>query len=91
MADNPLTNALNTLGTTINTITTKVNEGKDTAKAYKAQIIAKLAEVVKQLESLKTNSNLTALPQFRQQLQASQTDLQTKTEEHKKHVKPVKQ
>ena len=50
MADNPLTNALNTLGTTINTITTKVNEGKDTAKAYKAQIIAKLAEVVKQLE-----------------------------------------
>lgn len=79
--NNSLNQALNVLGTTINTITGKVNAGKDRVRNYKAQIIAKLKEVVNQLAKLKANSNLTALPELRKQLQDSQTALKTKTDE----------
>jgi DNA repair exonuclease SbcCD ATPase subunit len=79
--NSPLNQALAGLGTTINTITDKVEAGKERVRAYKAQIIAKLGEVVQQLNSLKDNNNLKALPQLRKQLQDSQAALQQKTEE----------
>jgi len=79
--DSPLNQALAGLGTTIQTITGKVEAGKTRVREYKAQIIAKLREVVEQLNSLKANNNLKALPQLRKQLQDSQVDLQQKTEE----------
>jgi len=79
--NSPLNQALAGLGTTINTITDKVEAGKTRVREYKAQIIAKLREVVEQLNSLKTNNNLKALPQLRKQLQDSQSALQQKTEE----------
>jgi len=84
MADapnSPLNEALAGLRTTINTITEKVEAGKTRVREYKAQIIAKLREVVQQLDSLKSNNNLKALPQLRKQLQDSQANLQQKTEE----------
>jgi len=79
--NSPLNQALAGLGTTINTITDKVEAGKTRVREYKAQIIAKLREVVEQLNSLKANNNLKALPQLRKQLQDSQAALQQKTEE----------
>jgi DNA repair exonuclease SbcCD ATPase subunit len=79
--NSPLNQALAGLGTTINTITDKVEAGKTRVREYKAQIIAKLREVVEQLNSLKANNNLKALPQLRKQLQDSQASLQQKTEE----------
>jgi DNA repair exonuclease SbcCD ATPase subunit len=79
--NSPLNQALAGLGTTINTITDKVEAGKTRVREYKAQIIAKLREVVEQLNSLKSNNNLKALPQLRKQLQDSQAALQQKTDE----------
>ena len=79
--NSPLNQAIAGLGTTIQSITGKVEAGKNRVRQYKAQIIAKLGEVVLQLNALKDNNNLQALPQLRRQLQDSQTALQQKTEE----------
>ena len=79
--NSPLNQALVGLGTTINTITHKVEAGKTRVREYKAQIVTKLQEVVEQLNSLKANNNLKAVPQLRKQLQDSQSALQEKTEE----------
>lgn len=79
--NSPLNQALVGLGTTINTITDKVEAGKTRVREYKAQIVTKLQEVVEQLNSLKANNNLKAVPQLRKQLQDSQSALQEKTEE----------
>ena len=79
--NSPLNQALVGLGKTINTITDKVEAGKTRVREYKTQIIVKLREVVEQLNSLKDNNNLKALPQLRKQLQDSQASLQQKTEE----------
>jgi chromosome segregation ATPase len=81
MADNSLTNALEMLGTTIGTISTKVEASKTKVQAYKAKIITKLNEINKVIDNLKRSPRLTALPEFRQRLQASQAALQKKTEE----------
>ncbi len=79
--NSPLNQALAGLGTTINTITDKVESGKQKVKAYKAQIITKLREIAEQLNSLKTNNNLQDLPQLRKQLQDTQIALQQKNQE----------
>ena len=79
--DNPLNQALAGLGKTINTITDKVEAGKTKVRQYKSQIIEKLKMVVSQLNELKVNNNLKALPQLRKQLQDNQVTLQQKTEE----------
>lgn len=79
--NSPLNQALSGLGTTIQSITGKVEAGKNKVREYKTQIITKLKEVVQQLNSLKDNSNFKALPQLRKQLQDSQVALQQKTEE----------
>ena len=79
--NSPLNQAIAGLGTTIESITGKVEAGKTRVRQYKAQIIAKLGEVVLQLNALKDNNNLQALPQLRRQLQDSQTALQQKTAE----------
>ena len=79
--NSPLNQALSGLGTTIQSITGKVEAGKNKVREYKTQIITKLKEVVQQLNSLKDNSNFNALPQLRKQLQDSQLALQQKTEE----------
>jgi chromosome segregation ATPase len=79
--NSPLNQALSGLGTTIQSITGKVEAGKNRVREYKIQIITKLKEVVQQLNSLKENNNLKALPQLRKQLQDSQVTLQEKTEE----------
>jgi DNA repair exonuclease SbcCD ATPase subunit len=83
MADNPLTKALNTLDTTIQTITAKVEASKSGVRDYKAKIIDKLKEINVVINNLKTkiNSSLAALPELRQKLQDNQAALQTKTEE----------
>lgn len=80
-SNSPLNQALSGLGTTIQSITGKVEAGKTKVREYKTQIITKLKEVVQQLNSLKDNSNFKALPQLRKQLQDSQVALQQKTEE----------
>ena len=79
--NNPLNQALTGLDTTIQSITGKVAASKTRVREYKVQIITKLREVVEQLNSLKNNNNLKALPQLRKQLQDSQVALQQKTEE----------
>jgi ABC-type transporter Mla subunit MlaD len=79
--NSPLNQALAGLGTTINSITNKVEAGKERVRAYKSQIIAKLGEVVQQLNALKDNNILKSIPQLRKQLQDSQTALQQKTQE----------
>jgi chromosome segregation ATPase len=79
--NNPLNQALTGLDTTIQSITGKVAASKTRVREYKVQIITKLREVVGQLNSLKDNNNLKALPQLRKQLQDSQVALQQKTEE----------
>jgi DNA repair exonuclease SbcCD ATPase subunit len=79
--NSPLNKALSGLGTTIQSITGKVEAGKTRVREYKSQIITKLKEVVQQLNYLKENSNLKDLPQLRKQLQNSQAALQQKTEE----------
>lgn len=80
-SNSPLNQALSGLGTTIQSITGKVDAGKTKVREYKIQIITKLKEVIQQLNSLKDNSNFKALPQLRKQLQDSQLALQKKTEE----------
>lgn len=81
MASNPLNDALTQLGSTINSITGKVEENKKRVKDYKTQVIAKLGQVVQQLTELKNSSGLRSIPQLKQQLQQTQTELQTKTSE----------
>jgi len=78
---NPLNQALTGLGTTIQTITGKVEAGKERVRAYKSQLIAKLREVVDQLNKLKDDNNLKSIPQLRNQLQTTQESLQQRTEE----------
>ena len=57
MADNSLlTNALNTLDTTIQTITEKVEASKNGVREYKAKIIAKLNEINEAIGNLKDNN-----------------------------------
>ena len=79
--NSPLNQALGTLGQTIGSITDKVVAGKATAEAYKANIIAKLEEVIQQLNALKNSPNFKEVPLLRQQLQDTQTALQQKTVE----------
>ena len=79
--NSPLNQALGTLGQTIGSITDKVVAGKATAEAYKANIIAKLEEVIQQLNALKNSPNFKEVPLLRQQLQDTQTALQEKTVE----------
>lgn len=78
--NSPLNLALAELGTTIGTITGKVEAGKQRVREYKGQIIAKLGEVIQQLNTLRTNNNLSGIPELKQQLQASQNALQEKTQ-----------
>lgn len=78
--NSPLNVALAELGTTIGTITGKVEAGKQRVREYKGQIIAKLGEVIQQLNTLRTNNNLSGIPELKQQLQASQNALQEKTQ-----------
>lgn len=77
----PLNQALSGLSTTIQSITGKVEAGKNRVREYKLQIITRLKQVVEQLNSLKENNNLKALPELRKQLKDSQVSLQQKTEE----------
>ena len=82
MADNnPLTTALNTLDTTIQTITEKVEASKNGVREYKAKIIAKLNEINEAIGNLKDNNNLKALPALRVQLESTKTELDAKTRE----------
>lgn len=81
MADNPLNQALSTLETTVATINQKVNANKNVAVAYKSKIIEKLEALNTQLTALKENNNLRSIPQLRQQLEQTQSNLITATRE----------
>lgn len=80
MATSPLNDALNGLGTTIDSITQKVETGKQKVKAYKEEIVQKLSEVIKQLEKLKENQNIKDIPKIQGQLLNSNEALQKTTE-----------
>lgn len=75
------TQAMQQLDQTIGTITNKVQQGQERVRTYKQQMVDKLTEINRQLLSLRDNANLRNVPQLRQQLQQSQTELGNKTEE----------
>jgi uncharacterized coiled-coil DUF342 family protein len=73
--------ALNGLGTTINSITGKVNAIKQRSTAYKQQIRTKLLEVVQQLQNLQNNQAFRDILQTKNQLDAARAELARKTQE----------
>jgi len=77
--NSPLNAALIELGTTVNSITEKITEGKTKANEYKQQIKNKLAQVNTQLDSLKNSNHFQQIPQLKRQLEESQAALQDKT------------
>ena len=78
---NPLSQALDNLGNTINSITGKVDENKQRVKDYKAKIVAKLREITGQIDSLKNNDKFKSIPGLRNTLEQTQNELQAKTDE----------
>ena len=78
---NPLSQALDNLGNTINSITGKVDENKQRVKDYKAKIVAKLREITGQIDSLKNNDKFKSIPGLRNTLEQTQNELQAKTNE----------
>jgi chromosome segregation ATPase len=77
--NSPLNAALIELGTTVNSITQKITDGKTKVNEYKVQIKNKLSEVNKQLEVLKNGNQFQIIPQLRKQLEETQGALQDKT------------
>ena len=77
--NSPLNAALIELGTTVNSITQKITDGKTKVNEYKVQIKNKLSEVNKQLEVLKNGNQFKLIPQLRKQLEETQGALQDKT------------
>ena len=78
---NPLSQALDNLGNTINSITGKVDQNKQRVKDYKAKIVAKLREITGQIDSLKNNDKFKSIPGLRNTLEQTQNELQAKTDE----------
>jgi predicted nucleic acid-binding Zn-ribbon protein len=78
---NPLSQALDNLGNTINSITGKVDQNKQKVKDYKAKIVAKLGEITSQIEALKNNDKFKSIPGLRNTLEQTQAELQAKTNE----------
>ena len=81
MADGPLKDALDALDNKITSITGKVESQQQRVRVYKEQLVNKLRQLMEQINKLKTNNNLTSIPQLRQQLEETQKQLIDKTNE----------
>lgn len=77
----PFDEILNTLGSTVGSIDAKVTSGKEKVSEYKSAIIARLREIVGQLDQLKRNNVLASIPALKGQLQNANAELKAKTEE----------
>lgn len=67
------------LGNTIGSIEGKIKQGTAKAQQYKSMIMAKLTELMNQIEQLKEKAKNSPVPQLRQQLKDSQDALAEKT------------
>ena len=77
MSDNSFDEAFSKLDDTINSINSKLAQGKDMVSTYKKKLIDRLQALGEQINGIK--GNLKSIPNLRDKLQKTQTDLEQKT------------